>query len=88
VILIKPQFEAKKEEAAKGAGVIQDPTIHKRILFEVLEFAANHKFQIKGLMLSPLLGPEGNIEFLAWLGYPFDQNQGKSIEVSISKLID
>ena len=88
VILIKPQFEAKKLEAAKGAGVIQDPTIHKRVLHEVLEFAANLRFQIKGLMLSPLLGPEGNIEFLAWLGYPFDQNQSISIEVSISKILD
>jgi 23S rRNA (cytidine1920-2'-O)/16S rRNA (cytidine1409-2'-O)-methyltransferase len=88
LILIKPQFEAKKQEAAKGAGVIIDPEIHKRILKEVLGFAADNTFQIKGIIRSPLLGPEGNIEFLAWLAYPFDMDQNELIVKNITKLFD
>ena len=70
VVLIKPQFEATREESAKGAGVIVDPVIHQRILVDMLEFASAHGFAPLGLIRSPLLGPAGNVEFLAWLSYP------------------
>ncbi len=76
VVLIKPQFEAAREESAKGAGVIVDPDIHKRILTDILEFASEHAYTPLGLIRSPLQGPAGNVEFLAWLSYPGD-NEGK-----------
>jgi 23S rRNA (cytidine1920-2'-O)/16S rRNA (cytidine1409-2'-O)-methyltransferase len=47
--------------------VIRDPRVHQRVLVEVLEFAAEAGFQVHGLLRSPLLGPKGNAEFLAWL---------------------
>jgi 23S rRNA (cytidine1920-2'-O)/16S rRNA (cytidine1409-2'-O)-methyltransferase len=86
VVLIKPQFEATRQEAARGSGVIKDPEIHQRVLQEILEFAAINTFQIKGLMRSSLLGPEGNSEFLAWLGYPSSSDQSKMIQNLITGL--
>ncbi len=67
VVLIKPQFEADRKESARGAGVIRDPRIHERVLGNVLSSAAENGFQTKGLIRSPLQGPAGNQEFLAWL---------------------
>ena len=86
VVLIKPQFEATREEAAKGSGVIQDPEIHQRILLEVLDFAAEHQFQTLGLIRSPLSGPAGNTEFLAWLEFPGVKNNKENIQGFISSL--
>jgi 23S rRNA (cytidine1920-2'-O)/16S rRNA (cytidine1409-2'-O)-methyltransferase len=67
VALIKPQFEAGKKDVSRGDGVIRDPEIHKQVLLDVLGFAQKEGLQIRGLIKSPLLGPKGNIEFLAWL---------------------
>ncbi len=65
VALIKPQFEAGKEEVDKGAGVITDATIHERVIRE-LEIFVNSEtgLQWRGVTPSPLLGPAGNREFL------------------------
>jgi 23S rRNA (cytidine1920-2'-O)/16S rRNA (cytidine1409-2'-O)-methyltransferase len=66
VALIKPQFEAGKAEADKGAGVITDPEIHRRVLREIGEFvSALPGLRWHGVTESPLLGPAGNKEFLA-----------------------
>jgi 23S rRNA (cytidine1920-2'-O)/16S rRNA (cytidine1409-2'-O)-methyltransferase len=66
--LVKPQFEAGKAEADKGAGVITDPAIHARVLRELKEFAgAKTPLQWRGETESPLLGPAGNKEFLVLL---------------------
>jgi 23S rRNA (cytidine1920-2'-O)/16S rRNA (cytidine1409-2'-O)-methyltransferase len=70
VLLVKPQFEAKREESAPGAGVISDPAIHRRVLEEVLGFAQKKGYEVRGVIRSPLRGPAGNQEFLAWLSYP------------------
>jgi 23S rRNA (cytidine1920-2'-O)/16S rRNA (cytidine1409-2'-O)-methyltransferase len=67
VVLVKPQFEAGRQEVAKGDGVIRDPLVHQRILEEVLSFAQSVGFEAKEAIRSPLLGPKGNVEFLAWL---------------------
>lgn len=65
VALIKPQFEAGKEEADRGHGVIHDPAVHERILDELHEFvAAQSGLKWRGVVESPLLGPAGNKEFL------------------------
>ena len=65
VALIKPQFEAGKAEADRGAGVIRDPAIHQRVLRELSEFvAARPGLHWLGVTESPVLGPAGNKEFL------------------------
>jgi len=66
VALIKPQFEAGKAEADKGAGVIRDPAIHERVLRELAAFFSGLPgMQWVGTTGSPVLGPAGNREFLA-----------------------
>ena len=66
--LIKPQFEAGRKETARGQGVIRDPAIHEAVLTDVLTFAQSQGFVVRGLLRSPVLGPKGNVEFLAWMG--------------------
>jgi 23S rRNA (cytidine1920-2'-O)/16S rRNA (cytidine1409-2'-O)-methyltransferase len=66
--LVKPQFEAGKAEADKGAGVITDPAIHARVLRQLQEFAGTIAgLRWRGQTASPLLGPAGNKEFLILL---------------------
>jgi 23S rRNA (cytidine1920-2'-O)/16S rRNA (cytidine1409-2'-O)-methyltransferase len=65
VALIKPQFEAGKAEADRGAGVITDPAIHERVLDELNEFVRGLPgWHWRGVTPSPILGPAGNKEFL------------------------
>ncbi len=68
IALIKPQFEAGRKETARNKGVIRDPEVHKAVLTDVLTFAQGQGFAVRGLVRSPLLGPKGNVEFLAWMG--------------------
>ena len=70
IALIKPQFEAGRSAVARGGGVIRDPAIHRQVLEDVLASARAQGFALRGLIRSPLLGPKGNTEFLAWLVYP------------------
>lgn len=65
VLLVKPQFEAGREETARGKGVIRDPAIWERVLHEVLDALAASGSAIMGAMASPLTGADGNVEFLA-----------------------
>ncbi|MFZ5880663.1 MAG: TlyA family RNA methyltransferase [Chloroflexota bacterium] len=67
IALIKPQFEAGRKDVSRGDGVIRDPEIHRQVLLDVLTFAQNEGFGLRGLIKSPLLGPKGNTEFLVWL---------------------
>lgn len=71
VALIKPQFEAGRKVASRGKGVIRSPSIHREVLQDVLSFALQQTYSLRGLIRSPLLGPKGNVEFLAWLSLPF-----------------
>ena len=64
--LIKPQFEAGKENVGKK-GVVRDPKIHQMVLDHFVELANNLGFTMLGLTFSPVKGPEGNIEFLGHL---------------------
>ena len=65
IALIKPQFEAGKAEADKGAGVITDPAIHERVVRELGAFVGEQgHLRWRGVTESPLLGPAGNKEFL------------------------
>ncbi len=66
IALIKPQFEAGKAEADRGAGVIRDPQVHQRVLEELKDFVeAQPSARWLATTESPVLGPAGNKEFLA-----------------------
>lgn len=75
IALIKPQFEAGRSEVAHGSGVIRDPSVHRRILEDLLHFAQTEGYAVRGLLRSPLLGPKGNMEFLAWLSRSGETSQ-------------
>jgi 23S rRNA (cytidine1920-2'-O)/16S rRNA (cytidine1409-2'-O)-methyltransferase len=64
VALIKPQFEADREQASKGAGVIRDAGIHEEVCRCLAEFTVGLGFEVIGIIPSPILGPKGNREFL------------------------
>jgi 23S rRNA (cytidine1920-2'-O)/16S rRNA (cytidine1409-2'-O)-methyltransferase len=61
--LIKPQFEAGREEVGKG-GVVRDPEIHARVCREVADWVASKGWTVDGVVESPIKGPEGNVEYL------------------------
>jgi 23S rRNA (cytidine1920-2'-O)/16S rRNA (cytidine1409-2'-O)-methyltransferase len=63
VALIKPQFEAGREEVGKG-GVVRDPAVHARVCAEVAAWVASSGWTVNGIVPSPITGPEGNVEFL------------------------
>ena len=66
VCLIKPQFEAGRDKVGKK-GVVRDINVHKDVVKMVLEYAMSIGFDVAGLDYSPIKGPEGNIEYLAYL---------------------
>lgn len=66
VCLIKPQFEAGREQVGKK-GVVRDASVHKEVIRNVLSTAFGLGFELLGLDFSPIRGPEGNIEYLAYL---------------------
>lgn len=61
--LIKPQFEAGRDEVGKG-GVVRDPLVHERVCEEVRAWLESTGWPVEGVVQSPITGPEGNIEFL------------------------
>jgi 23S rRNA (cytidine1920-2'-O)/16S rRNA (cytidine1409-2'-O)-methyltransferase len=63
IALVKPQFEAGREEVGKG-GVVRDPLVHKRVCEEAAEWVAVQGWTVLGVTESPITGPEGNVEFL------------------------
>lgn len=66
ITLVKPQFEAGREAVGKG-GVVRDPATHRAVLRRFIEDARRERFAVLGLIGSPLRGPAGNVEFLAYL---------------------
>ena len=66
VCLIKPQFEAGRENVGKK-GVVRDPAVHESVITTIAEFANSQKFDVLGLEHSPVKGPEGNIEYLMYI---------------------
>jgi len=63
IALIKPQFEAGREEVGKG-GVVRDPAVHERVCADARAWAEGKGWQVVGIEKSPITGPEGNVEFL------------------------
>ncbi len=67
LVLLKPQFEAKRAEVGKG-GIIKDPQQHAIVLGRFIKWVVAQKLRLKGLVGSPILGSSGNREFLVRLG--------------------
>ena len=63
VALVKPQFEAGREEVGKG-GVVRDPQVHERVCAAAADWVASQGWRVLGVTESPITGPEGNVEFL------------------------
>ncbi len=63
VALVKPQFEAGREEVGKG-GVVRDPAVHERVCADAADWVASRGWRVLGITQSPITGPEGNVEFL------------------------
>ncbi|HWI85877.1 MAG TPA: TlyA family RNA methyltransferase [Sphingomonas sp.] len=63
IALIKPQFDAGREEVGKG-GVVRDPIVHARVCAEVRHWIEAQGWAVAGIERSPITGPEGNVEFL------------------------
>lgn len=74
VCLIKPQFEAGRDKVGKK-GVIRAPEVHEEVIRKVMDYADLVGFEIKGLTYSPIKGPEGNIEYLAYLEKRTDMSE-------------
>jgi len=87
IALIKPQFEAGKKDVSRGDGVIRDPEIHRQVLLDVLGFAQGEGFRVRGLIKSPLLGPKGNIEFLAWLSQITTGDEKEELSPRIERVL-
>jgi len=83
--LIKPQFEAGREQVGKK-GVVKDSNVHFSVIRNIVDFSSELGFSVEGLAYSPIKGPEGNIEYLIYL-----KNDGIKKEISdedIKKLVD
>jgi len=83
--LVKPQFEAEREQVEKG-GVVRDPAVHRAVLEKVTAGAVGHGLQVQGLTASPLRGPAGNVEFFLYLARNEDLER-VSIEEAIASAL-
>ena len=66
VCLIKPQFEAGRENVGKN-GVVRDKNVHVAVVREIIDFCLANGFSVLGLSFSPIKGPQGNIEYLIYI---------------------
>ena len=82
ICLIKPQFEAGKENVEKG-GVVRDKKVHADVIQNVIDCAKGLEYKIKGLTYSSIKGPSGNIEYLVWLS-----TADNDISVDIKSVVD
>lgn len=81
VCLVKPQFEAGREKVGKK-GVVRDPAVHLEVLERFVEELGGLGFSLAGLDFSPVRGPEGNIEYLAWL-----KTGGESVKADCAETV-
>ncbi|NPV52558.1 MAG: TlyA family RNA methyltransferase [Firmicutes bacterium] len=87
ISLIKPQFEAGREQVGKK-GVVRDPQVHRKTLSDIIDFVASNSFHIKGLTFSPIKGPEGNIEYFLHLGLEPGEASSRPGEVEVGPDVD
>ncbi len=79
--LVKPQFEAGREQVGKK-GIVRDPDVHKQVIENVIGYAAASGLYPAGLTFSPITGAKGNIEYLLWLQKSESFNKKDSFTVN------
>ncbi|WP_124727216.1 TlyA family RNA methyltransferase [Staphylospora marina] len=88
VALVKPQFEAGREQVGKK-GIVRDPRVHRQVLLSFAEMAGSLGYSLEGLIPSPIRGSEGNIEFLAHLRYTGERRDNRGPDpVVISEVVE
>lgn len=89
VLLIKPQFEAGRNQVGKK-GVVKDKNVHKEVITNVINYAKENNLIVKGLDYSPIKGPNGNIEYLICLSNSLDIKDDLclDVEVMINECVD
>ncbi|EIJ78809.1 hemolysin A [Bacillus methanolicus PB1] len=77
IALVKPQFEAGKEQVGKK-GIVRDPKVHENVLEQIIDFSLGLGFHVKNLSFSPITGGDGNIEFLLHLYWEGEKDRGEN----------
>ncbi len=83
--LVKPQFEAGREQVGKG-GVVKDPAVHRAVLEDIATWAMTAGLRVRGLVTSPTTGPAGNVEFFSHLSKD-ERLQNIAIEQAIPAVL-
>ncbi len=87
VALVKPQFEARRDQVGKG-GVVRDPEVWREVLRAVCDAADDVRWPVRGITASPLPGPAGNVEFLALLRARADGDGAADTDDMIDAAVD
>lgn len=88
VALVKPQFEAGKEQVGKK-GIVRDPKIHIEVMDKIIAFAMKEGYDIKDASFSPITGGDGNIEFLLHLHWAGAKESGENLlDTSVENIIN
>ena len=82
ICLIKPQFEAGREEVGKK-GVVRDRSVHEHVIHSILDFATEIGLTVMGLDFSPIKGPEGNIEYICHM----KNRVGEAVPIDIEAVV-
>ncbi|MCB9127229.1 MAG: TlyA family RNA methyltransferase [Ardenticatenales bacterium] len=82
VSLVKPQFEAGRDQVGRG-GIVRDPAVHRDVLRHVANFALGNGWLLRGITASPITGAEGNREFFVWL-----QWQSRAPQPTVDPMIE
>ncbi|QOK25018.1 TlyA family RNA methyltransferase [Cytobacillus oceanisediminis] len=78
VALVKPQFEAGREQVGKK-GIVRDPKVHEAVLDKIIGFALSLGYDVKDVSYSPITGGDGNIEFLLHLYWSGSREEGENL---------
>ncbi|GER66129.1 TlyA family rRNA (cytidine-2'-O)-methyltransferase [Weizmannia acidilactici] len=89
VALIKPQFEAGREQVGKK-GIVKDKKVHREVIEKIIHLAIHEKFSVENLSYSPITGGEGNIEFLIHLKWPaYEKDRGQNrLPVAVKDVVE
>ena len=82
IALVKPQFEAGREQVGKG-GLVKDEKVQARVLTDVVKFAGEIGFKLRGATFSPISGADGNIEFFVYLS-----KLGENVKLDAVKIVE
>lgn len=80
IALIKPQFEAGKDQVGKG-GIVREKHIHQGVIEHIISFAQSERYECLNLTYSPITGGKGNIEYLVHLGWKTSSSQAMTFNI-------